>query len=45
LTPTQPDETTCPFRDRQADACAQAPVDWDSTVLDDNSREHVVGTD
>jgi hypothetical protein len=36
---------TCPFRDQRADACAQVPVDWDSTVLDDNSREQVVGTD
>lgn len=36
---------TCPFRDRQADACAQVPVDWDSTVLDNDSREHVIGTD
>ena len=36
---------TCPFRLRRADACAQVPVDWDSTVLDDNSREHVIGTD
>jgi hypothetical protein len=36
---------TCPFRNQPADACAQVPVDWDSTVLDDNSREHVIGTD
>jgi hypothetical protein len=35
----------CPFRARSADACAEVPVDWASTFLDDGSLHHAVGTD
>lgn len=35
----------CPLRARSADACAQVPVDWLSTFLDDGSLHHAVGTD
>jgi hypothetical protein len=35
----------CPFRNASGDACAQVPVDWVSTYLDDGSRQHVAGTD
>ena len=38
-------EGVCPFRFRNADACAQVPVDWMDIFLDNGSTQHVVGID
>ena len=35
----------CSFRAREADACAEVPVDWWSTVKADGTKEHSYGTD